>query len=98
MSAERSTLHTAYAMIDRHLAASRTWISTGGFSMADCAAAPALFYASTIEPFPQGMGHLADYFDRIVQRPSFRKVVDEARPYFPMYPFADAIPARFRDA
>jgi len=95
ISAERTTLRTAYAMIDRHLASSRTWISSAGFGMADCAAAPALFYASTIEPFPHETGHLAGYFDRIAQRPSFRKVIEEARPYFPMYPFSESIPQRF---
>ena len=91
---ERATLVTVYGMLDRHMA-SRTWVSNQGFSMADCAAAPALFYTSTIEPFPEQLGHLRAYFDRLMERPSVRRVIEEAKPYFPFYPFADAIPKRF---
>jgi glutathione S-transferase len=91
----RSVLQTAYAMIDRRMA-SRTWPAGNAFSIADCAAAPALFYAGVIEPFPAGLSHLAAYFDRLAERPSFKRVIDEARPYFPMFPFASAIPERFR--
>jgi glutathione S-transferase len=36
------------------------------------------------------------YFDRLIQRPSFKRVIDEARPYFSLYPFAEAIAQRFR--
>jgi glutathione S-transferase len=92
---ERATLVTVYGMLDRHMA-SRTWVSNQGFSMADCAAAPALFYTSTIEPFPEQLRHLRAYFDRLMERPSVRRVIEEAKPYFPFYPFADAIPKRFR--
>jgi glutathione S-transferase len=92
---ERTTLETAYRMIDRHMA-SRIWVSGQDFSMADCAAAPALFYASTLQPFPAELKHLSAYFDRLLTRPSFARVLEEAKPYFSMYPFADAIPQRFR--
>lgn len=95
MARERAALATAYRMIDERLAP-RQWIAGDSFSMADCAAAPALFYAATLEPFPAGARHLAAYFERLVARPSVRRVLDEAKPYFPMYPFAEAIPARFR--
>jgi glutathione S-transferase len=95
MTQERSTLDLAYGMVDRHMA-SRTWIAAPGFSMADCAAAPALFYAGTVQPFPENLGHLRSYFERLAARPSFRRVIEEAKPYFSFYPFADAIPARFR--
>jgi glutathione S-transferase len=91
----RSTLQTSYAMIDRRMA-SRTWAAGNAFSMADCAAAPALFYAGTVQPFPTGHGNLAAYFDRLAERSSFRRVIDQARPYFAMFPFASAIPERFR--
>ena len=91
----RSVLQTAYTMIDRRMA-SRTWPAGNAFSMADCAAAPALFYAGMIEPFPAACANLAAYFERLVTRPSFKRVIDEARPYFPMFPFASAIPERFR--
>jgi glutathione S-transferase len=95
LTSERATLNTAYGMIDRHMA-SRVWASGQDFSMADCAAAPALFYASTLQPFPNELKHLSAYFDRLTKRPSFARVLGEAKPYFSMYPFADAIPQRFR--
>jgi glutathione S-transferase len=94
MSKERSTLETAYRMVDRQIT-SKTWIAGKEFSMADCAAAPALFYASTVQPFAEEFSHLRAYFDRLAERPSIQRVIDEAKPYFSLYPFADAIPKRF---
>ena len=97
LSGARATLATAYRMIDRQVA-NRCWLAGDEFSLADCAAAPALFFASTIEPFPADAASLHQYFERLVTRPSFRRVIDEARPYIHLYPFADAIPGRFRSA
>jgi glutathione S-transferase len=77
-------------MIDRHMG-SRTWVSAQGFSMADCAAAPALFFTSSIEPFPDELRSLQAYFNRLIERPSFRRVIEEAKPYFPLYPFASSL-------
>ncbi|MES2016458.1 MAG: glutathione S-transferase family protein [Pseudomonadota bacterium] len=95
MGRERGALATAYNMIDAHMAG-RTWAGGDEFSMADCAAAPALFYAMTLVPFGPQCVQLHAYFERLMVRPSVRRVMDEAKPYFAMYPFADAIPARFR--
>ena len=95
LTSQRATLETAYGMIDRRMT-SRTWVSGQHFSMADCAAAPALFYASTLQPFPDEFSYLRAYFDRLVERPSIQRVIEEAKPYFSLYPFADAIPKRFR--
>jgi glutathione S-transferase len=95
MNNARATLATVYDMTERQLA-SGTWIVGENFSMADCAAAPALFYASTLQPFQTGHRHLSDYFDRLVERPSVRRVIEEAKPYFRFYPFASDIPERFR--
>lgn len=95
MNIPRSTLETAYGMIDLHME-SKTWIASQDFSMADCAAAPALFYASTLQPFPDDFSNLRAYFDKLTERPSFQRVIEEAKPYFSLYPFADAIPQRFR--
>ncbi len=81
LSRERATLETAYGMLDRRMA-SRIWVASPAFSMADCAAAPALFYARTLVPFPDDYRHLSAYFERLVQRPSFQRVIDEARPWF----------------
>lgn len=97
LSKQRSTLETAYAMLE-HRMASRIWVAGEDFSLADCAATPALFYASTLVPFPSEFKHLSAYFDRLTRRPSIQRVIDEARPYFSLYPFADAIPKRFRQA
>ena len=97
LSGARSTLTTAYRMIDRQVA-TRCWLAGDEFTLADCAAAPALFYAATLEPFPGDAAGLHQYFERLVTRPSFQRVIAEARPYFAFYPFVDAIPDRFRSA
>lgn len=94
MGGPRATIRTAYALIDQHMA-SLPWAAGQGFSMADCAAAPALFYAHTLVPFSQQHVNLRTYFDKLIDRPSVRRVLAEAKPYFPMYPFHSAIPARF---
>jgi glutathione S-transferase len=91
---ERTKLKTAYKMIEKRMT-TRSWMCGEAFSMADCAAAPALFYAATILPFPEEYSHLNDYFERLVTRPSVQRVLDEAKPYFSLYPFVDDIPERF---
>ena len=96
LTSERATLETAYGLIDRHMA-SRTWAAGPHFSLADCAAAPALFYARTVQPFPEEFSNLNAYLDRLMKRPSFERVIQEARPYLSLYPFADAIPQQFRE-
>lgn len=89
-----STLTTAYGMIDRQLA-DKTWAIGETFSIADCAAAPALFYAMTVAPAAATHRNVAAYFERLLGRSSFKRVIDQARPYFHMFPFEEAIPARF---
>ena len=95
MAQQRATLETAYQMIDERMA-TRTWAAGEAFSMADCAAVPALFYGSTVHPFGANRTHLQDYFERLMARPSVQRVLAEAKPYFGMYPFAENIPARFK--
>jgi glutathione S-transferase len=56
------------------------------FSMADCAAAPALFYANLVMPFGDAHKNVAAYFGRLMERPSFARAVEEAKPYFAMFP------------
>jgi glutathione S-transferase len=87
-------LRTAYDMIERRMV-DRTWAAGEAFSIADCAAAPALFYAGIAAPFPNGHANLAAYFERLVARPSFQRVISEARPYFQYFPLRDRMPARF---
>ncbi|CCM75892.1 glutathione S-transferase family protein [Rhizobium mesoamericanum] len=89
-----AALRKAYAMIERQLGG-HAWITGDGFTMADCAAAPALFYAETLVPFAD-QPKLQSYYDRLLSRPSFARVLEEARPYFKLYPYRERLPARFR--
>jgi glutathione S-transferase len=88
----RATLRTAYAMLERRMAG-KTWAIGEDFTIADCAAAPALFYAGIVEPFAQSHPNVAAYFARLLARPSFKRVIAEARPYFQFFPFKDDMPA-----
>ncbi|MFM2119890.1 MAG: hypothetical protein RL722_1358 [Pseudomonadota bacterium] len=92
---QRQLISRSYALVDAQLAR-HAWAAGADFSLADCAAAPALFYASTLVPLPAELPHLQAYFERLMARPSVARVLDEARPWLHFYPFADAIPARFR--
>ena len=83
----KALLQTAYGMIDQEIA-TRTWAMGDAFGMADCAAAPALFYANLVVPFGNAHGNIARYLERLMQRPSFARVVEEARPYFRLFPQA----------
>jgi glutathione S-transferase len=56
------------------------------FGLADCAAAPALFYADKVAPFRDSHPRLAGYLARLEARPSFARVLEEAQPYFHMFP------------
>jgi glutathione S-transferase len=87
-------LNRAYGLIEGRMGA-RTWASGEGFTMADCAAAPALFYAGIVQPFPPGHTVLADYYERLMDRPSVRRAIAQARPYFQYFPLQHAIPARY---
>lgn len=95
MSGERGTLGTAYAMIDKRMQG-RDWVVGHSFSMADCAAAPALFYANTVHAFPPECKALIGYYERLMARPSVARVMAEAKPYLGMYPFAGNVEDRFK--
>ncbi|RUM98714.1 glutathione S-transferase family protein [Pseudaminobacter arsenicus] len=82
---EKTKLRNAYAIIEREMA-SNHWAMGDDFTLADCAAAPALFYANKVEPFGEAHGHVAQYLGRLMQRPSFARVVEEAQPYFRLFP------------
>jgi glutathione S-transferase len=81
----RAVLETTYAWLDRVLAG-REWAAGDAFSLADCAAAPALFYADWTHPIAERFATLRAYRARLLARPSFARVVDEARPYRPLFP------------
>ena len=78
-------LDRAYAWLDRVLAG-RAWAAGDEFSMADCAAAPSLFYADWVHPIPDELANLRAYRQRLLARPSFARAVDEARPYRSYFP------------
>jgi glutathione S-transferase len=90
----RSVLRTAYGMIEKRMA-DRTWIGGPAFSLADCAAAPALFYATTVMPLPAQHPGLNQYFERLMQRKSMQQVIAQARPFFDYFPYKESIPKRF---
>jgi glutathione S-transferase len=92
-----ATLDRAYALLEAHLQPG-AWAAAATFSLADCAAAPALFYAAIVRPFGDAYPKLAAYHERLLARPSVARTIDEARPYFPMFPLRDRIPARFTEA
>jgi glutathione S-transferase len=92
----RNTLASAYALIDRHLAG-RTWAAGDAFSMAECAAAPALFYAVTYVPFAPQQAQLAAYFERLMAHPAVALTIDQARPWFKYYPGRAGLSPRFFD-
>lgn len=81
----RAQLQTAYDTIDSDMA-TKTWAMGEAFTLADCAASPALFYANEVQPFGDSHKNLAAYFGRLMARPSFARVVEEAQPYFAMFP------------
>jgi glutathione S-transferase len=78
-------LETAYAWLDERLAG-REWATDHGFSLADCAAAPALFYADWSHPIADRFATLKAYRARLLARPSMARAVDEARPYRSYFP------------
>ena len=79
------TLDTIYAWLDQRLEG-RTWAVGDGFTLADCAAAPSLFYADWTHPIPERFEHLRAYRARLLKRPSVARAVDEARPYRHYFP------------
>jgi glutathione S-transferase len=81
----RAQLQTSYTMIDSDMA-SKTWVMGEEFTMADCAAAPALYYANLVMPLTQTHANAARYLQRLKERPSFARVVREAQPYFHLFP------------
>jgi len=81
----RNRLQAALGVLDREIGAS-TWAAGETFSLADCAAAPALFYANEVAPFGATHGNVAAYLQRVMARPSFARAFAEAQPYFHLFP------------
>lgn len=81
----RAALDTVYAWLDRELVG-RRWAVGDAFTLADAAAAPALFYADWVQPIGEELGVLRAYRARLLDRPSFARCVEEARPYRSFFP------------
>ncbi|MHC2465630.1 glutathione S-transferase family protein [Bradyrhizobium embrapense] len=84
----RAQLRTSYAILDEQLAHD-DWMMGEQVSLADCAAAPALFYGNKVEPIGEDHPDLLAYLERLKARPSFARVLKEAEPYFGMFPKGD---------
>ncbi len=82
----RATLDRAYALLDEHLGGSG-WAAAAAFTLADCAAAPALFYARVVHRWDEdGLDSLTRYYAELTARPSVARVIDEAREYRDVFP------------
>ena len=82
----RAQLRIAYALVEQDMR-ERTWATGDTFTMADCAAAPPLFYSAWAEPL-DNFPHLAAYRQRLMERPSFAHALREAEPYLQYVPKA----------
>lgn len=81
----KKLLHTSLGMVEKEIAG-KTWIMGDAFTMADCAAAPPLFYADKVTPLGSEFRNTAAYLDRLMQRPSYARALKEAEPYFRLFP------------
>ncbi|SAL29230.1 glutathione S-transferase family protein [Caballeronia telluris] len=81
----RAMLDMAYRWLDNTME-DREWAAGRAFSMADCAAAPSLFYADWTHPIASEFANVRAYRERLLARPSFARVVDDARPYRGFFP------------
>jgi glutathione S-transferase len=81
----REKLDDAYRWLDGALAG-RHWASGDAFGLADCAAAPSLFYADWVHEIDATFGNLRAYRARLLARPSFARAVAEARPFRKLFP------------
>jgi glutathione S-transferase len=81
----RKMLDVAYAWLEAHLMP-QAWATGSTFSLADCSAAPALFYSDWVHPIGDRFPMVLAYRCRVLARPSVARVVDEARPYRKLFP------------
>lgn len=81
----RGQLAASYAYLEIEFGEG-PWAMGEAFTMADCSAAPALFYADKVAPLGEDHPGLRAYLERLKARPSFARVLEEAQPYFHMFP------------
>lgn len=95
VSEARMQLRRAYDLIEQRLLDGGAWAVGETFTIADCAAAPSLFFAQTLEPFGVETPALAAYFERLLQRPAVADTFAEARPHLRHFPYRERLAARF---
>jgi glutathione S-transferase len=81
----KSRIMTAYDILEKDLAG-KHWATGSQYTIADCSASPALFYANLDVPVGDDRANLTAYLGRLMRRPSFARVIEEAEPYFHMRP------------
>jgi glutathione S-transferase len=81
----RTQMETAYALVDEQLRGG-PWATGAEFTIADCAALPALFYGDKVAPLGSRWRNAAAYLERLKGRPSVQRVLREAEPYFKHFP------------
>jgi len=81
----KAKMNVALDMIDAEMAG-KTWAVDDRFSLADCAAAPPLFYINKLFPLAERHKNAAAYLGRLLERPSYARAIEEAKPYFSMLP------------
>jgi glutathione S-transferase len=90
----RTRMAAALGIIEKEMARrdviKQSWAAGESFTLADCAAAPALFYADKVAPFAGAYPNLVAYLDRLKQRPSYARTLQEAEPYFKFFPKEEA--------
>lgn len=78
-------LRIAYDWLEANLT-DGPWAAGETFTLADCAAAPALFYADWIEEIGGERPRLQGYRARLLAHPQVARAIDEARPFRPYFP------------
>jgi glutathione S-transferase len=86
VSDARGYITSAYDILESRMKG-RTWMVGDTFTMADCSACPALYYGNLVEALGNKYPSVASYLERLKQRPSFARVVEEAQPYFHFFPY-----------
>jgi glutathione S-transferase len=81
----RVQIETAYALVDEQVRVG-PWAMGADFTLADCSAMPALFYANKVASFEGRWRNLTAYLERLESRPSVARVLREAEPYFRRFP------------
>jgi glutathione S-transferase len=82
----KAQIAKSWDILEAHLAKTGgEWVTGEAFTLGECAAAPAIFYANVVQPF-DGHGNVEAYFERLLDRPSFARCKEEAKPYWKYFP------------